>query len=183
VLDFGCGAGGFVDGLLRAGLDAYGCDFSQQLGAGNGRLAAIEEPYRLPYPDGWFDVVVSEQVLEHVQDYEQAFREIRRVLEPSGVSLHEFPGRWVSREPHTFVPLATVIQGRWWLWPWARFGLRNQFQQGKTARETVEHNYQFLHEHTTYYGRRDLARHARRVFPGARLLDVEQLAVGGKRSR
>jgi hypothetical protein len=43
--------------------------------------------------------------------------------------------------------------------------------------------YQFLHEHSTYYGRRDLARHARRVFPGARLLDVEQLAVGGKRSR
>src|SRR5947209_8416950 len=81
ILDFGCGLGALVSHLRALGFDAYGCDFPDELGD-QPYLNAIEEPYRLPFEDSTFDVVVSDQVLEHVQDYRQAFTEIRRVLTP-----------------------------------------------------------------------------------------------------
>ena len=41
----------------------------------------------LPYDDGTFDIVVSNQVVEHVSDTDTFLREIRRVLKPSGVTV------------------------------------------------------------------------------------------------
>jgi SAM-dependent methyltransferase len=38
----------------------------------------------LPFPDGVFDLVVSQEVLEHVRDPFQAMREMRRVLKEGG---------------------------------------------------------------------------------------------------
>lgn len=40
---------------------------------------------RFPYPDGTFDVVVSNQVLEHVWDLENFLGETHRVLRPDGL--------------------------------------------------------------------------------------------------
>jgi ubiquinone/menaquinone biosynthesis C-methylase UbiE len=40
---------------------------------------------RLPYPDGAFRCVVSNSILHHVPDPEQAIAEMRRVLAPGGV--------------------------------------------------------------------------------------------------
>ena len=43
---------------------------------------------RLPYPDGTFDAVISDQVLEHVEDPVRAINESRRVLKKGGVAIH-----------------------------------------------------------------------------------------------
>ena len=43
------------------------------------------------YPDGVFDVVVSNDVLEHVPSVEAAMRETRRILKRGGVCLATFP--------------------------------------------------------------------------------------------
>jgi SAM-dependent methyltransferase len=44
---------------------------------------------RLPFKDGEFDAVVSDQVLEHVEGEPQmAMNELFRVLKPNGISLH-----------------------------------------------------------------------------------------------
>lgn len=176
VLDLGCGEGALVDELIVRGVEAHGADFPQELGKGN-RLRAIEDPYRLPYPDGSFDFVLSAEVFEHVQDYPSTLREIRRVLRPGGVSIHTFPPRYVLTEGHTFVPLATLIQTRPWLLLWAKLGVRNQFQHGKAAREVATLNHRFLRNETTYYTRRRILRYAREVFPNARLLTTEIMAA------
>lgn len=43
----------------------------------------------LPFPDGQFDSVVSDQVLEHLEgDPQQAFSESARVLRPGGLAIH-----------------------------------------------------------------------------------------------
>lgn len=181
VLDFGCGEGGLVEAFVERGFDAHGCDFPEELGTSE-RLLAIERPYRLPYSDATFACVLSNQVFEHVQDYPLALAELLRVLAPTGTSLHIFPARYCLREPHTFVPLATVIQSRWWLALWAALGVRNQFQEGKSAREVTELNYAFLRDHTTYYTRRRLLAHAREHFSAARLLGLEPLSIATGRA-
>lgn len=137
-------------------------------------LSAIESPYRLPYPDGFFDVVVSNTVMEHVMDYDQTLAELGRLLKPGGVFLHSFPARWIPIEPHTFVPLATVLRTQWWLRLWASFGVRNSFQTNASATWTLK-NCTYLRDHTTYLKAGDLMRYFRRYFSEVRFVEIEFL--------
>jgi SAM-dependent methyltransferase len=54
----------------------------------------------MPYSDTSIDVIVSHHVIEHVQDDQKAFSEIRRVLKPDGVCYVSVPVDWdgVTRE-------------------------------------------------------------------------------------
>jgi SAM-dependent methyltransferase len=45
----------------------------------------------VPYPDASFDIVVSHDVLEHVEDPRVSIGEIYRVLRPGGLSVNVFP--------------------------------------------------------------------------------------------
>lgn len=94
VLDFGCGVGALVSSLAEAGFDSHGCDVVDP-GWQDSRLQRIERsPYRLPYEDSAFDVVVSTSVLKHAQNTSELFRKISRVLRPGGWSMHIFPSKW-----------------------------------------------------------------------------------------
>ena len=98
VLDVGCGGG--LDVFLAAEFAgpagrAVGLDLSPEMlararGALAGRPSAPIEfaegsAEALPFPDGSFDLVLSNGALNLVPDKERAFREIRRVLRPGGV--------------------------------------------------------------------------------------------------
>lgn len=90
VLDLGCGAGTpsrilmsdterySVVGadLSRAALDAYV--------AGTGRAVVQLDAQHLPFADDSFDVVISDDVVEHLVDTDSYAREIRRVLSARG---------------------------------------------------------------------------------------------------
>lgn len=165
VLDFGCGTGEVVAAYRQRTMAAYGCDIELpdtpdpllQTYINEGTVRLIHsEPYTLPFATQMFDVVVSSQVFEHVQDYAAALAEIKRVLKPDGVALHVFPSRYRLIEPHVLVPLATMIQEYWWLRLWAAVGIRNQFQQGMSAVETAHHNHRFLTRYTHYLSRRKI---------------------------
>src|SRR5262245_35825922 len=59
VLDFGCGAGQLVEEMVRRGYDAAGCDIYADPAASQ-RCRRIElSPYRLPFADHSFDIVLS----------------------------------------------------------------------------------------------------------------------------
>lgn len=67
------------------------------------------------FDDARFDLVITEDVLEHVPDFRQAFREIRRVLKPGGS--HVFTVPYYPDEPtralferrgDAYVPLGPV---------------------------------------------------------------------------
>ncbi len=45
----------------------------------------------IPFHSNTFDIVVSEDVLEHVVNYQEAFNEIRRVLKPGGCHIFTVP--------------------------------------------------------------------------------------------
>jgi SAM-dependent methyltransferase len=175
LMDFGCGEGDLVSSALAQGLDAYGCDLydvkysrdwtriGTELRAAD-RLRRILQPYRLPFDDASMDVVISDQVFEHVLDYPQAIAELHRVLRPGGVFLHCFPSRYRWLEGHIFVPMASMFRPRWWLWLWAALGIRNEFQAGMSAAQVVQANEHFLRYGTLYLGPRRIKREFGRYF-------------------
>jgi SAM-dependent methyltransferase len=72
----------------------------------------------IPYPDGTFDVVVSANVLEHVEDPHAVFSEIHRVLRPGGVFLFQTPNK-----RHYVPAIARLTPHRFHLWVNGRRGV------------------------------------------------------------
>jgi SAM-dependent methyltransferase len=97
VLDLGSGAG--TDSLIAAQMvseqgHVTGIDMTQEMLA-KARAAAAEmgatnvefvegEAERLPFPDGSFDVVISNGVIDLIPDKDAVFTELFRVLAPGG---------------------------------------------------------------------------------------------------
>lgn len=87
-----------------------GCDVFYEGGSYADAVPADLRPYiyrmaaGIPFETHSFDAVVSNQVLEHVEDIDAALAEIARVLRPGGASLHIFPHREVWREGHCGIP-------------------------------------------------------------------------------
>jgi SAM-dependent methyltransferase len=114
ILDYGCGRANVVRLLRAAGADAYGADvFFGGMDWSTGPHELIDGGIvreiadgRMPFDDGMFDTIVSDQVLEHVEDLECALAEMARVLTPRGRMYHQYPVKEVIREPHTAVPWA-----------------------------------------------------------------------------
>lgn len=53
------------------------------------------------FPDASFDLVITEDVLEHVPEPRKAFAEIRRILKPGGVHIGTIPVSWDKAESFT----------------------------------------------------------------------------------
>ncbi|WP_164662046.1 class I SAM-dependent methyltransferase [Tropicibacter sp. Alg240-R139] len=112
MLDYGCGAGAIVDLARRHGVNAFGCDVfydggdysGEVLGEKFGETIFRMEGDTIPFPENYFDIVVSNQVLEHVPDLDVVVSEMARVLKPGGKVLSMFPDRGVWREGHCGVP-------------------------------------------------------------------------------
>ena len=159
VLDFGCGSGGLVDRLATLGYAAEGCDIKPFWDGSSPlakRLSVISQnPYRLPFDDNYFDLVLSTSVLEHAQNKGELFREIHRVLAPSGVAMHLYPSKWyIPTEPHIYVPLVNMMWPRcpqWWLAFWAWMGIRNEYQSEMAWREVRAANSRYCRDGLSYW--------------------------------
>jgi len=72
----------------------------------------------IPYPDEAFDLVFSDNVLEHLEDPASVFTEVRRVLRPGGFFLAKTPNRWhyvpliAALTPHAFHQWFNARRGR-----------------------------------------------------------------------
>jgi SAM-dependent methyltransferase len=111
VLDYGCGAGQIVQKLRAFGIDAYGCDLFYGGGDSSPKIPPEVRDriqrmtdQRIPFPDNSFDLVINNQVMEHVEDLGAVLTEINRVLKPGGRVLSLFPDRGVWREGHCGIP-------------------------------------------------------------------------------
>ncbi len=111
VLDYGCGAGQIVQLLRTRDVDAWGCDvfygggdYSSQIPAGLQPFIRRMQGTAIPYEDSGFDIVLSNQVFEHVPNMEAALHEIARVLKPVGIALNVFPDCGIWREGHCGIP-------------------------------------------------------------------------------
>lgn len=169
-LDYGCGAGAVVAAARAAGLDMWGADVyyggSQTRAAAEraGLLGEIIRPMRdgrLDFPPGAFDLVVNNQVLEHVEDLEATLDDIYRALKPGGTLLSVFPSRDVFREGHIGIPFA-----HWFpkgsrvrlLYAWAlrAIGFGYWKRQAPTCRQWAADKLNWIDTYTRYRSRREI---------------------------
>jgi SAM-dependent methyltransferase len=132
LLDLGCGQGELLVYLIQnlpllrpsLELECYGLDvsdsgmmrpdFRRQVIADlsrvqpavdwDERISVIRSEDPWPYSDDFFDVIVSNQVIEHVDDHERLFAELKRTLKEGGYSVHLFPLKHCIWEPHVKLP-------------------------------------------------------------------------------
>lgn len=103
ILDIGCGLGVYVRKFREfsdcvAGIDIDPKRLREGAKTTPGLMLAVGE--RLPFRDGAFDVVVLNEVIEHVQDDAATLREALRVIAPGGKIVIYAPNRLFPFETH-----------------------------------------------------------------------------------
>jgi len=132
LLDAGCGEGRLLSHVCGAlGVDGFGFDVKNPRSSryetfpaqtiesltrrhptvdwsDRVRICGPDDPW--PFAADTFDVVLSQEVLEHAFDIEHFMHEQSRVLRPGGFGIHLFPLRSVLMEWHLRVPFAHRIK-------------------------------------------------------------------------
>ena len=113
VLDIGCGDAGVLIYLAERGARTAGIEASEKSLA-RAQVRAEEHGVevdlrsaraeQLPFPDAAFDLVILDNVLEHVDDPARTLEEIHRVLAPGGILYLVTPKPYAAyslwRDPH-----------------------------------------------------------------------------------
>ena len=103
ILENGCGVGEYLQRLseqakLAVGLEA---DMERALATHQkGLTVQLAMGEALPHADNTFDLILSNEVIEHVQDDRQAVAEIVRTLKPGGQLILFCPNRGYPFETH-----------------------------------------------------------------------------------
>jgi SAM-dependent methyltransferase len=123
VLDFGSGYGGRTVWYAEHARAAYGVEpfesvvrrsneFARARGAGNCEFRVGSET-RIDFPDAFFDLVISYDVLEHVRRPDAILPEMRRVLRPGGLLFLVFTPYYGMFAHH--LNYVTMLPGLHWL--------------------------------------------------------------------
>jgi SAM-dependent methyltransferase len=88
ILDFGCGNGWFTERVADLG-ETYAIDLSPEaIAVARTRRSDVtfmcDNLYRAPLPTNFFDVVVSQEVISHVEDQTKFINRAAEVLKPAG---------------------------------------------------------------------------------------------------
>lgn len=113
VLEIGCGTGGLLVAAAGQFQHVIGLDIAfRWLIVARKRLeeAGLQIPLvcacaeHLPFKDGGFDLIVAENVIEHVRDQQAALRECRRVSRPGALAFLVTPNRFtIALDQHVQV--------------------------------------------------------------------------------
>jgi ubiquinone/menaquinone biosynthesis C-methylase UbiE len=134
VLDIGCGDAGVIIAFAEAGANVVGIEVDER-SIHRGRLRAEEHGVSatllegaaesLAFPDESFDLVILDNVLEHVQDRERTLSEIHRVLRPGGLLYMVTPKPFALyslwNDPHYDLAGLVLMPRRLQIWYFERF--------------------------------------------------------------
>lgn len=212
VLDAGCGNGHLMSFIYRAlksihrdlELSVYGFDVSNHGVQDTGFFDKTIETLKADvpevnwsehtkilkigdswgYPSGYFDVVISNQVLEHVQDKKFFFSEMSRVLRDGGYAVHLFPLAHYIYEGHLLLPFVHRIRShdllRFYISFLSIFGLGkfkiHNTQSGISRREFSEKHADYMYFCTSYVTEKQIMDIAKKVASGP-VLDLAMNSI------
>lgn len=113
VIDIGCAKGELVQAFFDCGCDAYGVDVSGQivLEAQKKGLNCYHGHFEnSPFPNEYFDLIVSIEVFEHIALLETIINKIKQTLKPNGVFIIQVPND-IEGYRHLF------FRKIWWMIP------------------------------------------------------------------
>lgn len=114
-VDAGCSTGFLADELRSTGCTVIGLDIDVPgLVHANQRFGervyfCCADGSQMPFADESIDIVVFNQVYEHVVDPDAVMSEIKRVLRPDGIVFCGFGNKYQVIEPHYRLPLLSWI--------------------------------------------------------------------------
>ncbi len=131
ILEIGCGLGHLL-AQLEPDFETYGVDINpwalkqarQVAASSHLGLASAED---LPFPTGFFGVVIIKHVVEHLPHPEQAIYELERILSPGGVLILSTPNLdsllkplkgedWIGYQDPTHISLKTPAEWLGWMY-------------------------------------------------------------------
>ena len=172
----GCGAGLYLRALQNSVPEVHGMDIEGE----HLRAAASNVPdaplnlsqgEQLPYPDGSFDLILSHEVLEHVEDDRRAASEIARVLRVGGRAAIFVPNRLYPFETHGHYWQGVYRFGNTPLINYLPTSMRNQLAphvRAYTQRSLLD----------LFVGLPILVRRHTQIFPGYDGIIARQPAIG-----
>lgn len=102
VLDAGCGDGALSYFIAKKGFNVSGVDLSHEAIESGDRITKSKglsinfkqgSVYEIPFKENTFDVVVSSEVIEHLEQVDLFLEELRRVVIPGGIIIITTPIR------------------------------------------------------------------------------------------
>ena len=112
MLDVGCGEGRHIFGVMQSypnmkciGIDPHkeslqkaeeGYEYFESISNAGAEFMEASA-YSLPFDDNTFDLVVCSEVLEHLHQYNDAIKEVHRVLKKGGKFYTSVPASWPEK--------------------------------------------------------------------------------------
>jgi SAM-dependent methyltransferase len=161
LLDNGCGIGLYLEHISPLGCEVFGSEFEIQRAQQARQVAENvlgSAGEFLPFPAGSFDLILSNEVIEHVADDRKAIQEMVRTLVPGGRMIIFCPNRWYPFETH-----GVYRRGKYY------FG--NKFGVNYLPRKLRDK----LAPHVRVYSRRDL----QKLFQGLSVKFIRQEVIFG----
>ncbi len=144
ILDFGCGNGAQTSQFanLNCTIDALDVDY-KKIAVLNKYISSnhitnitshLYDGRRIPFPSSYFDVVLSYEVLEHVEDESLALREIYRTLKDDGEFIISVPNKgWVFETHGAHLPL--LPWHRVPFFSWLPYSIHDRFAKARIYRK------------------------------------------------
>jgi len=111
ILEIGCGSG-IISNYFGEKNSVYSVDIEEPpIKKRNFRFSKVKSE-KLPFKNDYFDIVISNHVIEHVPNQEFHLSEVKRVMKNNGVGYLATPNKIFPIEPHYKVPFIHYLSNK-----------------------------------------------------------------------
>ncbi|MDZ7786330.1 MAG: class I SAM-dependent methyltransferase [Candidatus Saccharibacteria bacterium] len=109
VLDIGTGSGDIAYELAKSAAKVVSVDIVDERKQKTGYKFKLTKDENLPFGDNFFDIVITNHVVEHTPNQKKHLSEVMRVLKPGGYVYIATPNKYWLTDPHYKLPFISWL--------------------------------------------------------------------------
>ena len=109
ILDVGTGSGVIAYNIAKSSKYVFSVDIDDHRIYSKGYVFKKVDSEILPFKNNYFDIVISNHVIEHVKNSRLHIAEIKRVLKKDGIFYLDTPNKYWIIEPHYRLPFLSIV--------------------------------------------------------------------------